>query len=275
MPISENPAHGLYYPFGAEDFLRFDLADRDFTRFNTERSLREAEGEFVTRDFGAGICGMRDLTREASYYNRVIGLSDAGLERLEEVIAWYHEAGRDCHLTLTPERATPEVMEALAGRGFALVSQDWFFAQACIMAEPPKAKIAIRRAGEEDLDTVFDLWETPDDPIVQVVRDLRRAAHLHPDFALYIADLDGRPAAMASSFISNGIAWMGNANTLPELRCRGAQQALMAQRMWDARQAGCLWALTDCEFGSTTHRNAERMGMRMAFATLELRLPVP
>ena len=132
--------------FGTADFDSFLAADVSLTRYNTVRSLRAMEGQFETRSFGRRTVAVRDLTREASYYNRVIGLDAETLPRLDEMIAWYHNEGRACHVSLTPERATPAVLERLAERGFGLVGMECFFAIHCDAIGPPDGS-APNRAG--------------------------------------------------------------------------------------------------------------------------------
>ena len=259
--------------FGTADFDSFLAADVSLTRYNTVRSLRAMEGQFETRSFGRRTVAVRDLTREASYYNRVIGLDAETLPRLDEMIAWYHNEGRACHVSLTPERATPAVLERLAERGFGLVGMECFFAIHCDAIGPPTSDIEARRARREDMDAVYDLWETPDDPIDPEVRAMRREAHFASEFAIYLAFLDGEPVAMATAYLSHGVSWLGNANTFEQKERRGCHLALLQHRLWYGKQSGCVWTITDTDFDSISHRNAERVGMRMAFVSTDLALP--
>ncbi|WP_127903484.1 GNAT family N-acetyltransferase [Solirhodobacter olei] len=264
-----------YQPFGADALESFDAADLAYTAYNAERSLQDGENALEIRSFGAGLHGLRDPGREESYYNRLVGLSEASLDRLGAAIDWYHAAGRECRATLLPNRATPALIGRLESAGFLLAAHDWIFAIHRSAIATPSMPVAVRRASAEDMDVAFDLWETPDSPIPAKVRALRRPAHLRADFAIYLAEIEGRPAAMATSFVAHGIAWLGNANTREADRRRGCQQALMQHRLWEAREAGCTWAVTDTAFGTATHRNAERLGMHLAFSRFEVRLPAP
>jgi N-acetylglutamate synthase-like GNAT family acetyltransferase len=59
-------------------------------------------------------------------------------------------------------------------------------------------------------------------------------------------------------------AFFGTA-TLPEYRRRGVQGALIAQRLHEASQAGCEYAVVSTNPGSGSQRNMERRGFRVAY----------
>ena len=249
---------------------RFLAADVAFTRYNSERALRPEDGALERRRFGRAVA-VRDLGRADGYYNRVIGLSEDGLPRLEEICAWFLEAGRACEVTLTPERASARLVAALEERGFRLRGKDAYMAARCTAFEAPSSELRIRRAVREDLDAVFDLWGEPSSPPVPPeVRARRSEAHLTSEFLIYLGFQGQQPVAMATTFLGEGLAWLGNANTLASHRRLGYQLALFQHRLWDARERDCGWALSDMEPGSASQRNAERAGMELAFQTSTL-----
>jgi GNAT superfamily N-acetyltransferase len=65
----------------------------------------------------------------------------------------------------------------------------------------------------------------------------------------------------------------GGAATVPELRRRGLQAALMHARMKYAADHGCDLAMMVAEAGSNSQRNAERQGFTVAYTRLKWRLP--
>jgi GNAT superfamily N-acetyltransferase len=62
------------------------------------------------------------------------------------------------------------------------------------------------------------------------------------------------------------------AATVPELRRRGLQAALLEERMRYASDHGCDLAMMVAEAGSLSQRNAERQGFRVAYTRLKWRL---
>jgi len=82
---------------------------------------------------------------------------------------------------------------------------------------------------------------------------------------LYLATVDGRPAAAAALFIHNGIGHLANASTMPAYRGRGCQTALIERRLHDAAAAGCSRASVVAMWNSQSHWNLARAGFRTAY----------
>ena len=70
--------------------------------------------------------------------------------------------------------------------------------------------------------------------------------------------------------IRDGLAMLAGAATLPPYRNRGIQTALARVRLAHASAAGCDLVTMGAEPGSTSHRNAERLGLRVAYTKLVL-----
>ena len=89
----------------------------------------------------------------------------------------------------------------------------------------------------------------------------------------FLAELDGKPGAAGVLCIHDGVALFGGAATLPELRRRGLQAALLEERMRYAFDHGCDLAMMVAQAGSNSQRNAERKGFRIAYTRTKWRLP--
>jgi GNAT superfamily N-acetyltransferase len=88
----------------------------------------------------------------------------------------------------------------------------------------------------------------------------------------FIAELDGQPGAAGGLFVHDGIALFAGASTIPEMRQRGLQAALLEARMSYAFENGCELAMMVTEVGSQSQRNAERKGFRIAYTRTKWRL---
>jgi GNAT superfamily N-acetyltransferase len=69
--------------------------------------------------------------------------------------------------------------------------------------------------------------------------------------------------------IHEGVALFGGSSTVPELRRRGLQAALLQERMSYAFEQGCDLAMMVAEAGSNSQRNAERKGFRVAYTRVK------
>lgn len=87
-----------------------------------------------------------------------------------------------------------------------------------------------------------------------------------------MAEVDGKPGAAGVLSIHDNIALFGGAATVPELRRRGLQTALLHERMRYAFERGCDLAMMVAVPGSDSQRNAERKGFRIAYTRTKWQL---
>jgi GNAT superfamily N-acetyltransferase len=112
-----------------------------------------------------------------------------------------------------------------------------------------------------------------DDPaIAQIVRSHAEVATANDTMLHYIVERDGSPIATASMGTHDGVALLAGASTIPSGRGLGAQAMLLAARLAEARRRGCEIAMMVTEPGSTSQRNAERRGFRVAYTRTKWRL---
>ncbi len=91
-----------------------------------------------------------------------------------------------------------------------------------------------------------------------------------PSWRNYFAFDGNTHVAAASLFVRDGVGWLGYGATLPSHRRRGAQGALMVQRLRDGIAMGCEWFVT--ETGEDTvanpnpsYHNMLRTGFKPAY----------
>jgi hypothetical protein len=105
--------------------------------------------------------------------------------------------------------------------------------------------------------------------------DMARVSAEMPDGHSFLAELDGQPIASGALSVSEGVALLAGASTVPEGRKRGAQLALLDGRLRYAAGQGCDIAMMCAQPGSASQRNAERQGFRIAYTRLKWRLSRP
>ncbi len=88
----------------------------------------------------------------------------------------------------------------------------------------------------------------------------------------FLAEVDGEPGAAGVLCIHEDVALFGGSSTIPELRRRGLQTALLHERMRYAFDHRCNLAMMVAEPGSNSQRNAERKGFRIAYTRTKWRL---
>jgi GNAT superfamily N-acetyltransferase len=88
----------------------------------------------------------------------------------------------------------------------------------------------------------------------------------------FLADLESRPIAAGALCVHQGVALFAGACTIPEARRLGAQRALMDARFRYAAEHGCDVAMMGAAPGSSSQRNAERYGFRIAYTRTKWQL---
>jgi hypothetical protein len=127
--------------------------------------------------------------------------------------------------------------------------------------------LTLPRSGPAPAIEVVEVAESPD--YLDVIRagyelDPARSRmltveHGTPGLRRYLAFVDGVPAGAAALFTHGRTSLLAGAATVPALRGRGCQQALIARRLADAA-AGT--AVVTTAFSSPSRDNLERLGFR-------------
>jgi GNAT superfamily N-acetyltransferase len=97
------------------------------------------------------------------------------------------------------------------------------------------------------------------------VRDFGRITASSEGVSPFFAELDGRPIATGALAMHDDVAILAGASTIPSARNKGAQRALLEARLRHAAENGCDLAMMATLPGSTSQRNAERRGFRIAY----------
>jgi len=89
----------------------------------------------------------------------------------------------------------------------------------------------------------------------------------------FVAEVEGKAVACSAGMAipEHGIFSLFGAGTLPEFRGRGLQSALLRARLENAAShAGCQYAVVVTRGNTTSQRNCERLGFRLAYTKATL-----
>jgi GNAT superfamily N-acetyltransferase len=194
----------------------------------------------------------------------------ADLDRIE---AFYHAHGAPTQVDVCP-LTDASLMALLKERNYGIAELNNVLCRNLRANEqfpPPAPGIEIRPAqpheGELWADVVgrgFREGEPCPPDFIEMFLPLFRVANSVP----YFASIDGQLAGGAGGLIipEHRVLALSGAATLPQFRGRGIQTAMLHVRMQAAAAAGCDLAVTVTLGGSTSQRNAERMGFRVAYS---------
>jgi GNAT superfamily N-acetyltransferase len=171
----------------------------------------------------------------------------------------------------------PAIGAMLTERGYRLESFENVLGLA--LTDGPEqatpAGIEVRPSGADEFDewlrvmadgvAVPDVEGVPDeefsrDVLVRALRDLAAAGSVR-----YAALRDGVVAGGGSLRMTEGIAQLTGAATVPAHRRRGVQTALLSARLADAAAAGCDLAVVTTQPGSKSQQNVQRQGFELLY----------
>ncbi|UHA72788.1 GNAT family N-acetyltransferase [Paenibacillus sp. 481] len=235
-------------------------------------------------------------------FNTVKGLRREDVSQLDDIIAFYAARNRVPQFEIVPGQAHIELFQALAQRGFmqsgfhaTLYAQPEAIAELItdderttgLLGSPrsarlseaseaselsgslrlPKGKLRICQIGEHDVETYATIHclgtGLGENGISHVARN-NTVLMGRPGWSFYIGYVEDVAAAVGVMYEQHGVASLTFAATLPEYRGLGLQTALLRRRISDARHR-CAWVVSQAAYLSVSHRNMERVGMRLGY----------
>lgn len=205
--------------------------------------------------------------------NRAVGVGlgtaadEAGLDAL---IAWYRDAGIPrFFVQLAPEARPPQLRAWLAARGLAHYN-NWMKLWRDTDDTPKVVTdLRVERIGAgrapQFATIVARGFAMPD-----AIRPWLVATVGRPGWRHYLAFDEEAPVAGGMLFVRGETGWLGFAATDPGHRGRGAQSALIARRIADARALGCRRLVVETgedtpERRATSFHNLRRLGFELAY----------
>jgi len=207
-----------------------------------------------------------------------LGIAEApSVDHLGRLETFFNDLGAPVFHEVSP-LADPQTFSLLNARGY----EPFEFTSVMFLAlqpqpsraEPPETAVRARVARKDEVDswarTFLRGWgDTPE--LGEFMNTFARVSAHKPSGVPFLAELAGEPVAAATLTLHDGVALLAGASTVPEGRRRGAQTALLEARLRFAVQAGCEVAMICALPGSTSQKNAERQGFRIAYTRMKWR----
>jgi GNAT superfamily N-acetyltransferase len=207
---------------------------------------------------------------------RAIGLGFDGAvtaTQLDEVEAFYKQHHAPSQVDITPI-THGSLLELLKTRGYVLAELNNVMArklEARECFEEGVAGVEFRACAPQET----QLWTHamlrgffPEDRIPEGLDKVLAPMAEVPNSLAMLVWADGQPVACCGGLISpeHRMVMLGGTSTLTEYRGRGIQTAAMGRRLNRAIAEGCDLAVVVTLGGTTSMRNAERMGFTLAYS---------
>lgn len=225
------------------------------------------EGIEIER-FGNALC-FYSKTMPWGSFNTVKGITNAELEFIDQIIDFYRERERKIQFEIIPSYVDSNFLKYLSDRGFyqSGFHTSTYIEPTLFNIELPE-HIRIQELNEEQFETYAMIHckstGLPDHGIAPVATN-NKVLYEHPNWKFFIAYVNGEPAATAVMNVNNGIASLTFAATLPAFRGIGLHKFLLKRRIDEAKHNNCRLVVGQCSFLSQSHRNMERIGMKIGY----------
>jgi len=193
-------------------------------------------------------------------------------EDLDRIEQFYRQHKAPAQVDLTPMHR-PEVFEMFKERGYAIAElNNVLYRKLEGDEETPRtpAKCGIRRSFPEEAGATGEIVERAffPDGAPEAFRGLIEPLYQMGNALAFVATVDGKPVACGTGLVigEHKVFALCGAGTLVEFRGRGLQTALLRARMAAAAKAGCEYAVVVTQGGTTSQRNVERLGFRVAYS---------
>ncbi len=226
---------------------------------------------FVEID-GAVCCSAAKL--DVLGFNRVIGLGISNPisdDQLEKIIEFFNNAGaKRFFVQVSPAAQRNNYEEILLKHRFEHYN-NWakFYKKLNTKLPPPKSSVIIDEVGISEAQifnkVMKDAFEFEDELEMLLSQTIGRNGWKH-----YLAKDKEAAIGAGSVFLNGKFASLAIAGTKQNSRCKGAQTALITQRVNDAFDAGCEHIIVETaedkpDKPSASNRNIKRFGFEQAY----------
>jgi GNAT superfamily N-acetyltransferase len=215
----------------------------------------------VTQSFGLGI--FQPLSAES-------------LHRIER---FFFDHGASADHEVSPLAGAAALSLLCAGNYRPIEVSNVFYQPVEQLASEDFRNIRVRVIGAEESHLWTNIhargWAHDHPELLEFLKRSGSISSARKQSVCFLAETDGEPGATGVLCLHEGVALFGGAATVPELRRRGLQAALLRERTRYAFDHGCDLAMMVAEAGSNSQRNAERMGFRIAYTRTKWRLSYP
>ncbi|MEC7940975.1 MAG: GNAT family N-acetyltransferase [Pseudomonadota bacterium] len=233
--------------------------------FNNERTLStDLASELISIE-DDGFTVFIDKTRK--YDNQILIDEVCNSASLEADLKLFGD-GISPEISIAPNALTTELKSWLSKHQFVPAFEYEFLelsAEGYLEKPSPEplsdaGKVTVERWTQDNADEFLALLKTSGLECSDQIWQQKRALYCTDTFRCYVAKIEGKPCAWATSFINNEHAILANAYTQENYRSKGCQTALLRTRIEDAIALGAKVLLTDVMPNSTSSKNCKSIG---------------
>ncbi|MEZ4427172.1 MAG: GNAT family N-acetyltransferase [Nannocystaceae bacterium] len=172
---------------------------------------------------------------------RLAALAPADVDAvIDATLAEYRALGIRFRWTVGPDSSPPDLADRIAARGLVAERSLGLARALAGLAVPPAPGVTVAPVDAQNVEVFSEVmgrgWGMDPGPLLALNRHVLAAGGGRAP--MYLACLDGQPAAAAASFLLPRSAYLMGAVVLPEHRGRGLYRALISARAQAAARQG-------------------------------------
>lgn len=205
------------------------------------------------------------------YGNKVLGLEPSSEIYLNEIVDLFASHNLSFRFEIMPGNLNSSLASRLHKLGFSQLSFNTAVYGLPALTTKPSSneQIKVREVQPNEIDTFLNIYqagfELPRLHEAEKEAILSWLTRAKSSLYLCIAHIDDLPAGVGVLYTENGIGLLADATTLPEFRGKGCHTAMIQHRIAQAEKQNCDLLTSFVEFGSTSHLNLEKAGLRVAY----------
>lgn len=231
-----------------------------YFRFNNQRTLStHLPSELSVLELQE-ITFYIDSTRR--YDNQVIIHDLCDLDKFESGLSQY-DSKCSPEVCIEPAANSQELNQWLENQGFCHIYDHEFlqmFSEDFTPSDESANAVSVELWGAEKADDFLALLKTSGLTCSSDIWEQKRSLYCTETFRCFVASVNGKACAWATSFIDGDHAILANAYTQEDARGQGCQTALLNARAKDAIDLGVKVLLTDVMLGSISSKNCQSIG---------------
>jgi hypothetical protein len=252
---------------------RIEQNDIDYSLSRLE-GMQQAEGnplEIEIKRYGNVNAFLIKSWPSFWYGNKVLGLEPSSEIYLNEIVDLFTKRNLSFRFEIMPGNLNSSLASRLHKLRFCHMSFNAavYGVPALAVKIPSNGKLRVEQVQPNEIDLFLDLYQAGFG--LPRLNHLEREAILSwlnrakSNLYLCVAHVDDTPAGVGILYMENGVGLLADAATLPEFRGIGCHTAIIHHRILQAEKRNCELLTSFIEFGSTSHLNLERAGLRVAY----------
>lgn len=204
---------------------------------------------------------------------------DTTPEHLDKLEAFFEDRGAPVFHEVSP-MADQSILSLFAERGYRPIELTNVMCRELdseiVEGRPREASLSTRVITEDEADlwaaTSAAAWATEHEGLGEFMLKFGAISARCNGAFPYLCELDGGPIATGMLYVYDDICILAGASTIPAGRNRGAQNALLNDRLHFAAERGCKLAMMGAAPGSQSQKNAQKNGFQIAYTRIKWQL---